>query len=146
MKQIIALQEYTDKYVSFYEGEIRNIEDGIANKLIEEGIVAEHDESSNSNTTESSSFFINCTKINNTYTSDKTYQEVQQALNENQVLIISFSKEWYYYQGNMNDVLIFIHIHGYYDSWDGEWILPRINYFQLNRDNKLEFYYITLGT
>lgn len=46
MKQIITLQEYTDKYVSLYEGEIRNIEDGIANKLIEEGIVAEHGETS----------------------------------------------------------------------------------------------------
>lgn len=42
MKEIIALQEYTDKYVSFYEGEIRNIQDGIADKLIEEGIVEQH--------------------------------------------------------------------------------------------------------
>lgn len=42
--EIIALQQYTDKYVSFYQGQIRNIEDGIADKLIEEGIVAEHDQ------------------------------------------------------------------------------------------------------
>lgn len=44
MKQIIALQEYTDKYVSFYEGEIRNIEQNLADRLIERGIVAEHTE------------------------------------------------------------------------------------------------------
>ena len=48
MKQIIALQEYTDKYISLYEGEIRNIEDGIADKLIEEGIIAEHGDGGNS--------------------------------------------------------------------------------------------------
>ena len=46
MKQIIALQQYTDKYISLYQGEVRNISDTIANKLIEEGIVAEHDQTS----------------------------------------------------------------------------------------------------
>ena len=46
MKEIIALQEYTDKYISLYEGEIRNIQDGIADKLIEKGVVAEHDQTS----------------------------------------------------------------------------------------------------
>lgn len=45
MKEIIALQEYTDKYVSLYEGEIRNIQDRLADKLIEKGIVAEHSDS-----------------------------------------------------------------------------------------------------
>lgn len=49
MKQIIALQEYSDKYISLYEGEIRNIEDILADKLIEQGIVAEHNDNSNSN-------------------------------------------------------------------------------------------------
>lgn len=44
--QIIAKQEYTDKYVSLYEGQIRNINDSLANSLIEKGIVAEHDEDS----------------------------------------------------------------------------------------------------
>ena len=43
--EIIAKQEYTDKYVSLYEGEIRNIPDVIANKLIEQNIVAEHSDS-----------------------------------------------------------------------------------------------------
>lgn len=43
--EIIALQEYTDQYVSLYEGEIRNISDtSLAADLIERGIVAEHDE------------------------------------------------------------------------------------------------------
>lgn len=49
MKKIIALQEYTDKYVSFYEGEIRNIEDKLADQLIEKGIVAEHSNSDSEN-------------------------------------------------------------------------------------------------
>lgn len=40
--QIIAKQEYTDKHVSLYEGQIRNISDNLANSLIEKGIVAEH--------------------------------------------------------------------------------------------------------
>lgn len=41
--QIIALQEYTDKYISLYEGEIRNLNQEIAERLIEQGIVREHD-------------------------------------------------------------------------------------------------------
>lgn len=41
--QIIALQEYTDKYISLYEGEIRNLNKEIAERLIEQGIVREHD-------------------------------------------------------------------------------------------------------
>lgn len=43
--EIIALKQYTDKYVSLYEGEIRNLNDIIAQKLIEQSIVAEHDDS-----------------------------------------------------------------------------------------------------
>ena len=34
MKEIIALQEYTDKFISLYQGEIRNIEDNLAQELI----------------------------------------------------------------------------------------------------------------
>lgn len=44
MKQIIAKQEYTDQYVSLYEGQIRNIANDLADILIEKGIVAEHSE------------------------------------------------------------------------------------------------------
>ena len=44
--EIIALQQYTDKYVSLYEGEIRNLEDRLATQLIEKDIVAEHNDSS----------------------------------------------------------------------------------------------------
>lgn len=43
MKQIIALQQYTDQYISLYQGQIRKISQGIADRLIEQGIVAEHD-------------------------------------------------------------------------------------------------------
>lgn len=41
--QIIALQEYTDKYISLYQGEIRNLNKEIAERLIEQGIVRQHD-------------------------------------------------------------------------------------------------------
>ena len=44
MKEIIALQEYTDKYVSLYEGQIRNLTDDIANQLIAKQIVKEHND------------------------------------------------------------------------------------------------------
>lgn len=42
--EIIALQEYTDKHISIYQGEVRNISDELAAELIEKGIVAQHDE------------------------------------------------------------------------------------------------------
>lgn len=42
MKEVIALQEYSDKYVSLYEGEIRNIDDYLANILIAKNIVRLH--------------------------------------------------------------------------------------------------------
>ena len=42
--EIIALQEYTDKHISLYQGQIRNIEDNLANRLIENNIVKEHTE------------------------------------------------------------------------------------------------------
>lgn len=42
--EVIALQEYTDKYVSLYEGEIRNINDPLAERLIEKGVVANHED------------------------------------------------------------------------------------------------------
>lgn len=44
--EIIALQEYTDKYISLYQGEIRNVSDvSLAQKLISDGIIAEHSDS-----------------------------------------------------------------------------------------------------
>ncbi len=46
--EIIALQQYTDKYISLYEGEIRNIQNVLAQKLIKKGIVAEHSDDKNS--------------------------------------------------------------------------------------------------
>lgn len=44
--EIIALQQYTDKYISLYEGQIRNVNKELAQRLIEKGVVAEHDEES----------------------------------------------------------------------------------------------------
>lgn len=43
--EIIALQEYTDNHISLYEGEIRNIQDSLANDLISKNIVALHTDS-----------------------------------------------------------------------------------------------------
>ena len=48
MKQIIALQQYSDKYVSLFQGEIRNLSDEIADRLIEEKVVALHGDSGSS--------------------------------------------------------------------------------------------------
>ena len=37
--RVIALQDYTDQYISLFEGEIRDIEDLLANILLEKGVV-----------------------------------------------------------------------------------------------------------
>lgn len=42
--EIIALKEYTDKYISLYQGEIRNVNDPLAERLIEKGVVANHED------------------------------------------------------------------------------------------------------
>lgn len=41
--EIITLQEYTDQYVSLYEGEIRNLPNDLALRLINKGVAAQHD-------------------------------------------------------------------------------------------------------
>ena len=41
--EIITLQEYTDQYVSLYEGEIRNLPNDLALRLISKGVAAQHD-------------------------------------------------------------------------------------------------------
>lgn len=46
--EIIALQNYTDMYVSLYEGQVREVEDVLANYLISKNIVIEHTEISSS--------------------------------------------------------------------------------------------------
>lgn len=57
IKEIIALQEYSDKYISLYEGEVRNINIQLANRLIEQGIVAEHDETGSDESSSSGGVF-----------------------------------------------------------------------------------------
>ena len=37
--RVIALQDYTDQYISLFEGEIRDIENLLANTLLEKGVV-----------------------------------------------------------------------------------------------------------
>lgn len=41
--EIITLQAYTDQYVSLYEGEIRNLPNDLALRLINKGVAAQHD-------------------------------------------------------------------------------------------------------
>lgn len=72
--EIIALQEYTDKYVSLYEGQIRNIADSIAQKLIEQGIVAEHSDGENSG--KNNLVILPFTRIDNTIITTLTYSDI----------------------------------------------------------------------
>ena len=86
MKQIIALQEYTDKHVSLYEGEIRNIGNNLADELIAKGVVAEHDEASSNKDSDEGIFVVNFdVKVNtdsgniDLLTLDKSYQQTLEA-------------------------------------------------------------------
>lgn len=101
MKEIIALKEYTDKYISIYEGEIRNIEEPLAQRLIAEGIVAEHSEDSGEGGSGSKSednifpvVAYNAANDSSTpqWVIDKTYQEVTTAINNNKYPILYIKK------------------------------------------------------
>ena len=90
MKKIIALQEYSDKYISLYEGEIRNIQDGIADKLIEQGIVAEHDDSDGKSGGNSSVVFIDAEwKDSYSFTLKKTCQEIWDLISSGKACFIN---------------------------------------------------------
>ncbi len=93
MKEIIALQEYTDKHISLYEGEIRNIEDKLADELIEKGIVAEH----SSNEGKDNDIFLihmTCKEISGTentfsdYVISETFEEIKQALINKKIIFV----------------------------------------------------------
>lgn len=89
--QIIALKEYTDKYISLYQGEIRNVSSTIASKLIEQGVVAEHGDGSDSEDNGSNEFLINITYTgyidgNNTFAADKTFAEAVEAYNDGKLI------------------------------------------------------------
>ena len=60
MKQIIALQQYSDKHVSLYEGEIRNLSNQIADRLIEEKVVALHGDNDSNGESSDPRFKIIC--------------------------------------------------------------------------------------
>lgn len=97
--EIIALQEYTDNKVSLYEGEIRNIENNLAQKLIAEGIVAEHSDSGSGsgggNGIEVLSVSVSPDFSTNPpgslYTPDKTFDQIKQAFDEGKQIVIYFS-------------------------------------------------------
>ena len=80
MKQIIALQQYTDKFISLYEGEVRNIQDSLADKLIEKGVAAEHDKDEKISSLEDLLLTISITEtpgMTTTYTCNLTYDEIK---------------------------------------------------------------------
>lgn len=87
MKEIIALQQYTDKTISLYEGEIRNIEDTLANKLIEQNIVAEHAESGGGGGN-SSIIFVEGDIYNEKPRIKETWQNLYNYLNDSKIVII----------------------------------------------------------
>ena len=105
MKQIIALQEYTDKFISLYQGEIRNIEDNLADKLIEEGIVAEHSDESQGggdNKNEDSVFVAVANLIERAESDDilipdfqlnKTCSELNDAVKKDKVILFITKKD-----------------------------------------------------
>lgn len=72
--EIIALQEYTDKYISLYEGEIRNVNKELADRLIEKGIVAEHSDNGSDSGDINNEIFV-VTINTNTLESDKSLGE-----------------------------------------------------------------------
>lgn len=108
--EIIALQEYTDKYVSLYQGEIRNINTELANRLIEKNIVKQHTENSEGSDSGSSNpsndlfYIVNISGAGNpimdwngvvkNIQTDKTYQQVQQAINNNKIVILKIDIEF----------------------------------------------------
>ncbi len=80
MKQIIALQEYTDKFISLYQGEIRNIEDNLAQELIEKGIVAEHTEDGSGEGGDKTPIVVHFEKVDDNWTADKEGSELWTAI------------------------------------------------------------------
>lgn len=60
--EVIALQQYTDKYISLYEGEIRNIANDLAQRLIKNKIVREHDKIPDDSKNETITPIINYTE------------------------------------------------------------------------------------
>lgn len=93
--EIIALQQYTDKYVSLYQGEIRNINTELAERLIEKKIVRQHienEDSSDKNNTSILKVTItpNGNIVNVTQgTVDKTYDEMVSAYQAGKTILAS---------------------------------------------------------
>lgn len=81
--KIIALQEYTDKYISLYEGEIRNINDLLAQRLIEKGIVKEHSDSSS----DKGIIIIDISRFQAGEKINKTWQEIYNLVNTGNIVI-----------------------------------------------------------
>lgn len=100
MKQIIAKQEYTDKFISLYEGQIRNIGNDLADRLIEKGIVAEHSDSSSSDSSGievlsvSTSPDFSTNPPSTIYTPDKTFDQIKQAFDEGKQIVLCFETGW----------------------------------------------------
>ena len=100
--EIIALQQYTDKYVSLYQGEIRNINTELAQRLIEKGVVSEHNEESGGIPSGSDICVVNVEVANNqrTVTSvDKTWAEMLAAVKAGKALLVNMHLQSSYGDG-----------------------------------------------
>ena len=94
MKQIIAKQEYTDKFISLYEGQIRNIENDLADRLIEKGIVAEHTEDGSNEGNNVFLIHMTCREtfgMESTFSDyiiSETFEEIKQAIINKKIIFV----------------------------------------------------------
>ena len=104
MKQIIALQQYTDKFISLYQGEIRNIQNTLADKLIEEGIVAEH--SDDETPCDGGTIYLELTNIPNAPDSilPKTWQEIYNYIQNGKLIVFYYRQQRTYEKTQINQI------------------------------------------
>ena len=100
MKEIIALQQYTDKYVSFYQGEIRNITDNIADKLIAKGIVRLHTDILEGGSSGGGGADSNIAKIYN----EVNYEAMKQDFNNGYQVILNDGGDLFLLQDNETQI------------------------------------------
>lgn len=106
MIEVIALQEYSDKIISLYEGEIRNIEENLAYDLIRRKIVALHADSEGGGSSNFTNIIEGKTegsfRTSKTVSEDQSYSlgegavalgEGTKALNRNQVVLGRYNIE-----------------------------------------------------
>ena len=109
MKQIIALQQYTDKFISLYQGEIRNIQNTLADKLIEEGIVAEHSDDETPSNSDGGTIYLELTNTLNVSDSilPKTWQEIYNYIQNGKLIVFYYRQQNTYEKTQINQIYYF---------------------------------------